>query len=134
MTDLEWNKPKSNHLAVHLQRGNAHSRGNAQYSSETLGLREGESALHGRIYPNVSVLAEPPEPARSKPLSRIAVRRDDKIVLVTLQEVLWIQSKGNLLCFHLAADAYDCRMTMKEIAMMIDQDCFLRIHRKRSSI
>jgi DNA-binding LytR/AlgR family response regulator len=66
---------------------------------------------------------------RSRYLGRMAVRLDDKLVLVHLREVLWIQSKGNLLCLHLKDINYHCRIPMKDLCMNLDPDCFLRIHR-----
>lgn len=66
---------------------------------------------------------------RPKFLGRVIVRVDDKLVLVHLQEVLWIQSKGNLLCLHLLNADYDCRMTMKDLSAMLDPNCFFRVHR-----
>jgi DNA-binding LytR/AlgR family response regulator len=62
-------------------------------------------------------------------LSRITVKLRDKLVPVHLQDVLWIQSKGNLLCIHLQDAHYDCRMTMKEMSVNLDPACFLRVHR-----
>ena len=66
---------------------------------------------------------------RSKFLGRVVVRRDDKLVPVHLREILWIQSKGNLLCLHLLNADYDCRMTMKYLTAMLDPNCFFRVHR-----
>jgi two-component system LytT family response regulator len=66
---------------------------------------------------------------KAKFLNRIAVRQDDKLVLVHLREVFWVQSKGNLLSLHLRDADYDCRMTMKDLMAMLDPGCFLRIHR-----
>jgi len=62
-------------------------------------------------------------------MGRIAVRLDERIVLVQMQDVFWIQSKGNLLCLHLEGSDYDCRMTMKDLHVKLDPDRFLRIHR-----
>jgi len=66
---------------------------------------------------------------RSRFLGRMVVRLDEKILLVQLREVLWIQSKGNLLCLHLQNTDYDCRMTMKDLSRMLDPSYFLRVHR-----
>lgn len=69
------------------------------------------------------------ERERSKFLDRMVVRLKHKLLLIHLREVYWIQSKGNLLCLHLQNADYDCRRTMKDISMMLDPNCFLRVHR-----
>jgi DNA-binding LytR/AlgR family response regulator len=66
---------------------------------------------------------------RPRLLERMAVRLDDRIVLIQVQDVFWFQSKGNLLCLHLKDNDYDCRMTLKDLRLRLDPDRFLRIHR-----
>jgi DNA-binding LytR/AlgR family response regulator len=60
---------------------------------------------------------------------RVAVRLQNKLILVRLSEVFWIQSRGNFLRLHLRETHYDCRMTMKDLLKHLDPDCFLRVHR-----
>jgi DNA-binding LytR/AlgR family response regulator len=60
---------------------------------------------------------------------RVAVRLQNKLILVSLSDVFWIQSRGNLLRLHLRETHYDCRMTMKDLLKHLDPDCFLRVHR-----
>jgi DNA-binding LytR/AlgR family response regulator len=69
------------------------------------------------------------ETERTKFFTRIAVRLGDRFVPIHLQQVFWIQSKGNLLCIHLQDANYDCRITMKELSLKLDPNCFLRVHR-----
>lgn len=69
------------------------------------------------------------ENERPRFLEKLAVRLDDRIVLVRLQDVLWFQSKGNLICLHLKDGDYDCRMTMKDLLPRLDPEHFLRVHR-----
>ncbi len=71
----------------------------------------------------------PQEYERPRFLERMAVRLDDRIVLVRFQDVFWFQSKGNLLCLHLEGNDYDCRMTMKDLLSKLDPGRFLRVHR-----
>lgn len=68
-------------------------------------------------------------PGPSKFLDRLAVRVDDKLILLRMADVLWIQSRGNLLRLHVPEAGYDCRMTMKDLQMQLDPDRFLRVHR-----
>ena len=65
----------------------------------------------------------------SRILDRMVVKLDDRLLPIHLQDVHWIQSKGNLICLHLQNGDYDCRITMKNISMMLDPNCFLRVHR-----
>jgi two-component system LytT family response regulator len=50
------------------------------------------------------------------------------VVLLPLQEILWIQSKRDWICLHSQTADYDCRMTMAEIQMKLPAS-FLRVHR-----
>lgn len=62
-------------------------------------------------------------------LGRIAIAVGDKIVLLFLSDVLWIQSKGDMVCLHERNADYDCRMPMTDIHKRLDPRTFLRVHR-----
>lgn len=62
-------------------------------------------------------------------LSRMAVEVGEKVVLLFLRDILWIQSKGDLLCLHGKNADYDCRMTMTDLQNKLDPGTFLRVHR-----
>ncbi|HUB17900.1 MAG TPA: LytTR family DNA-binding domain-containing protein [Acidobacteriaceae bacterium] len=64
-----------------------------------------------------------------KYLTRIAVRAQNRIVLVSFRDVLWIQSHGNLLRLHLQNATYEHRMTIQEICRQLDPEKFFRVHR-----
>ena len=59
---------------------------------------------------------------------RMPVKVGDRVVLLPLQEILWIQSKGDWICLHSESADYDCRMTMTEIQTKLPGS-FLRVHR-----
>jgi DNA-binding LytR/AlgR family response regulator len=61
-------------------------------------------------------------------LGRIPVRAGDRVVLLPLQKILWIQSKGDWVCLHSESADYDCRMTMTHLNRKLP-GTFLRIHR-----
>lgn len=67
--------------------------------------------------------------APAKYLYRLSIRAGDKIVLISVREVVWVQSHGNLLRLHLQHASYEHRTTMKEISHQLDPAHFLRIHR-----
>jgi two-component system LytT family response regulator len=56
------------------------------------------------------------------------VRVGERVVLLPLQELIWIQSKGDWICLHSISGDYDCRMTMTELVARLP-DSFLRVHR-----
>jgi two-component system LytT family response regulator len=56
------------------------------------------------------------------------VKVGDRVVLLPLQEILWIQSKGDWICLHSETADYDCRMTMTEMQTKLPGS-FLRVHR-----
>jgi DNA-binding LytR/AlgR family response regulator len=64
-----------------------------------------------------------------KYMNRITVRAGDKIVLIPMCDVFWIQSNGNLLRLHLQNASYEHRMTVKGICGRLDPERFLRVHR-----
>jgi DNA-binding LytR/AlgR family response regulator len=68
------------------------------------------------------------EPAE-KYLNRIAVKSGDRIVLVSMSEVFWIQSHGNLLRLHLQNAGYEHRITIKEFYRRLNPEHFVRVHR-----
>lgn len=73
--------------------------------------------------------AKAPGSAPPKYLSRITVRAGDKIVLIPVCEVCWIQCHGNLLRLHLQLASYEHRMTIKDICRRLDPEFFVRVHR-----
>lgn len=70
-----------------------------------------------------------PETAPAKYMTRMTVKAGDKIVLVPVRDILWIQSHGNLLQLHLPTASFEHRMTIKDICRRLDPERFLRVHR-----
>jgi DNA-binding LytR/AlgR family response regulator len=66
---------------------------------------------------------------RARYLNRIIVRVGDKIVLLLVRDIFWIQSHGNYLRLHVQNATYEHRMTIKDIYKYLDPDCFIRVHR-----
>jgi two-component system LytT family response regulator len=64
----------------------------------------------------------------AEPVSRMPVKVGDRVVLLPVQEILWIQSKGDWVCFHSETADYECRTTMTEIKTRLPGS-FLRVHR-----
>jgi len=62
-------------------------------------------------------------------LKRFAVRDDNRFVLVTTEQVDWIDSAANYVRLHVGPTAYLVRMTMNELEQKLDPQHFARIHR-----
>jgi len=62
-------------------------------------------------------------------LERIAVRVDEHIVLVDVDDVVWIKANRNTVQLHLADKSYELRETMASLADRLDPKHFARVHR-----
>lgn len=62
-------------------------------------------------------------------LTRMNIKAGNRIVLISVQDVVWIQSHGNLLRLYLYDASYEQRMTMKEICQQLNPEYFVRVHR-----
>jgi two-component system LytT family response regulator len=71
---------------------------------------------------------EQPRPAR-RFLQRLAVEADEKIVLVRVDDIRWMQSSGNHIRLHLGKTSYLIRQSMKNLQTLLDPNRFLRVHR-----
>jgi two-component system, LytTR family, response regulator len=64
-----------------------------------------------------------------KYLNRMSIRAGDRIVLIAVQDIVWVQSHGNVLRLYLHHASYEHRMTMKELCQQLDPETFVRVHR-----
>lgn len=71
---------------------------------------------------------EQPRPAR-RFLQRLAVEANEKIVLVRVDDIRWMQSSGNHIRLHLGKTSYLIRQSMKNLQTLLDPNRFLRVHR-----
>ena len=63
------------------------------------------------------------------PLLRFAVKHNQRIVLVKVDDVDWIESSANYARLHARGTPYMVRMTMSELEKRLDPVRFARIHR-----
>jgi two-component system LytT family response regulator len=63
------------------------------------------------------------------PLLRFAVKHNQRIVLVKVDDVDWIESSANYARLHARGTSYLVRMTMSELEKRLDTVRFARIHR-----
>ena len=71
---------------------------------------------------------EQPRPAR-RFLQRLAVEANEKIVLVRVEDIRWMQSSGNHIRLHVGKTAHLIRQSMKNLQALLDPNRFLRVHR-----
>jgi two-component system LytT family response regulator len=71
---------------------------------------------------------EQPRPARHF-LQRLAVEANEKIVLVRVDHIRWVQSSGNHVRLHVGKTSHLVRQTMKNLQALLDPNRFLRVHR-----
>jgi two-component system LytT family response regulator len=62
-------------------------------------------------------------------LARVAVKRNQRIALIGVADIDWIESSGNYLHLHAHGASHVVRMTMGEIERRLDPVRFARIHR-----
>ena len=62
-------------------------------------------------------------------LTRLAVKRNQRIALVGAADIDWIESSGNYAHLHAHGASYVVRMTMGELERRLDPARFARIHR-----
>ncbi|MET0225867.1 MAG: LytTR family DNA-binding domain-containing protein, partial [Dokdonella sp.] len=66
---------------------------------------------------------------RGNHLERIPVRVDEHIVLVPVDDIVWIKASRNTVQLHVAQRAYELRETMATLEARLDPRHFARVHR-----
>ncbi len=62
-------------------------------------------------------------------LQRLAVEAGEKIVLVRVEDIQWMQSSGKHIRLHVGKTSHLLRQSMKRLEAMLDPNRFLRVHR-----
>ncbi len=62
-------------------------------------------------------------------LERIPVRIEEHVVLVPVDDIVWIQASRNTVQLHLAGQVHELRETMTALAARLDPRNFARVHR-----
>lgn len=99
---------------------------------DILARREGElgrrlSALVREFAPAESGV--PIANGRAGPLTRLAIREDDRITFVETEDVDWFEASGNNVRLHVGTRTYQIRSTMCRLSDQLDPERFVRIHR-----
>jgi len=72
---------------------------------------------------------EEPRVSRRHFLQRLAVEADEKIVLVRVEEIQWMQSLGKYIRLHMGETSHLLRQSLKNLQALLDPKQFLRVHR-----
>lgn len=62
-------------------------------------------------------------------LQRIAVRVDEHVVFIAVDDIVWIRANRNTVQLHVAGAAHELRETMATLAARLDPRHFVRVHR-----
>ena len=62
-------------------------------------------------------------------LERLPVRENERVVLVDVDDIVWIKASGNTVRLHLADRVHEVRETMSALAARLDPRHFARVHR-----
>jgi two-component system, LytTR family, response regulator len=65
----------------------------------------------------------------AKPISRLAVKADGRVVFLKVAEIDWIEATGNYLALHVGKESYLLRGRLNEVEKKLSTDQFFRIHR-----
>jgi two-component system LytT family response regulator len=94
--------------------------------------KSGDRGTHQRL---IELLEERRQARAGEPdagqgyLARIAVKRNQRIALIGVADIDWIESSGNYLHLHTHGTSHVVRMTMGELERRLDPARFARIHR-----
>ena len=78
---------------------------------------------------HLSSSAREAAPAEAAPLDCLAVRQWDRVHLVRLGDIEWIEAEGNYVVVHANGKRYRGRERIGDIAERLDEHRFVRIHR-----
>jgi two-component system LytT family response regulator len=70
-----------------------------------------------------------PKPSRRQYLQRLAVEAGEKIVLVRVDDIQWMQASGKYIRLHVGATSHLLRQSLKNLQAALDPNRFLRVHR-----
>jgi two-component system, LytTR family, response regulator len=62
-------------------------------------------------------------------LERLPVRVDEHVVLVPVDDIIWIKAARNSVLIHVPGRVYELRQTMTDLAAQLDPRHFARVHR-----
>ena len=70
-----------------------------------------------------------PAPAAESRLSRIPIKTGDRVMLLDVEDIRWVEAEGDYLRFHTQDTSHATRMTLATLERQLDPARFVRIHR-----
>lgn len=95
-----------------------------QRAKRRLSAGSGIASSEARILQTLDALRR-----RDDYLQRIPVRVDEAVVLVAVEDIVWIKASRNTVLIHLADRTHELRETMATLAARLDPRHFARVHR-----
>lgn len=89
-----------------------------------LGARGADADTTARIMQALASLQQ-----RDAYVERLPVRENERVVLVDVDDIVWVKASGNTVRLHLADRVHDLRETMSALAARLDPRHFARVHR-----
>ncbi len=68
-------------------------------------------------------------PPAKVPLARFAVRKKDREVLVSTEDIDWIEAAGNYAILHVGAEKHEIRSSLARLEDELDPASFVRVHK-----
>ncbi|MEO8559331.1 MAG: LytTR family DNA-binding domain-containing protein [Rhodospirillales bacterium] len=68
-------------------------------------------------------------PPAKVPLARFAVRKKDREVLVSTEDIDWIEAAGNYAILHVGAEKHEIRSSLARLEDDLDPASFVRVHK-----
>lgn len=69
------------------------------------------------------------DPVHGANADRLSIRDGGRILLIALNEILWIDAAGDYMCVHTPTQTHVLRATLRELESKLDPRRFQRIHR-----
>ncbi len=66
---------------------------------------------------------------RGQAPQRVAVRKNGRVILVTIEEIDWIEAADNYVSLHCGGETHVLRETIREMEARLDPALFVRVHR-----
>jgi two-component system LytT family response regulator len=66
---------------------------------------------------------------RQQAPQRIAIRKNGRVIFVTIEDIDWIEAADNYVCLHCGGDTHILRETIREMEARLDPARFVRVHR-----
>ena len=67
--------------------------------------------------------------AETQYLQRMAVKMDDRLILLNIEQVDWLEAAGNYVCVHVGKQSHIVRDSLSHMESCLDPARFIRIHR-----